>query len=228
VASSPPLCDYYADGAHRSVCFWPARARARRRRPGAERRGRVRRRPRSQTDARGLALACRARGGSTAAAAQKPSGNCSLCVVEVIILGSHRYISSRGTGHAFVRSSAPACRAAARICLILLPRAGCSTASHVRWGRVRRASSRTRDPAPCRRAVGAPRRDSVACVRRGHVRMQTSAACPGCAHRRPDSAALTAGDKTRRDGLPVLAIDGVLLCHFFMRSGTCPFQEKVR
>ena len=29
----------------------------------------------------------------------KPSGNCSLCVCEVIILGSHRYISSQGITH---------------------------------------------------------------------------------------------------------------------------------
>jgi len=31
-------------------------------------------------------------------------------------------------------------------------------------------------------------------------------------------------DKTRRDGLRVLAVDGVSLCHFFMRTGSCPHE----
>ena len=35
------------------------------------------------------------------------------------------------------------------------------------------------------------------------------------------------GDKTRRDGLPLLSIGGVQLCHFFMRAGACPHEAKV-
>lgn len=32
--------------------------------------------------------------------------------------------------------------------------------------------------------------------------------------------------KTRRDGMRVLAVDGIQLCHFFMRTGSCPHDAK--
>ena len=32
--------------------------------------------------------------------------------------------------------------------------------------------------------------------------------------------------RTRRDGMRVLAVDGVPLCHFFMKSGKCPHEAK--